>query len=667
MLRKMGSLRISGRKAWVAAMVAASTLNPAGLHAAKPTPQVALEIASPVQKDVQYDRPTKEQADKCKLDTLSADQGAGWIVRDANGQILRRFIDTNKDTKLDLWCYYRDGIEVYRDIDSNFNGKADQYRWLGTAGSRWGIDENEDGRIDSWKVISPEEVTFEVTAALRDRDADRFNRLLLTKDELVDLGLGDNQRQALAKKITAAAASFPELVRKQRLVSEKTVWSNFGATQPGIVAANGEELTKDLLVYENVSAVVEAEGKHGQVAVGTLIQVGRVWRLIDVPANLLDDKLAGHPGGYFFAAAAASSSPARPSAGEPTAEMQKLTEELEKIEQALASATDPAKLSAGNAQRADILEKLYEVASTDEERTTWIRQLADTISSAVQAGGYPEGIERLDKLAEKLQSAQAKPEYRGYVKFRKLLAAYSAEVQDPQVDPVKLQERWTEQLQGFIEEFPQTSDAPDAMLQLALAQEFASKTEEALKWYGRIATEFPNTDVAKKATGAKLRLESVGQVIPLKARTLDGRTVDLTQLRGNLVVIHYWATWCEPCKQDMAKLRDLQAKYAKQRLRIIGVNLDNDPKVANEFLKNARLPWDQAYEPGGLEGRLAVELGIFTLPTMLLVDADGKVVNRNLHAAELESELARRFRTEGTAQPPRNALPPTKAPSSKLK
>ena len=47
-----------------------------------------------------------------------------------------------------MWCYFLDGLEVYRDIDSNFNGKADQYRWFHTAGTRWGTDKNEDGRID---------------------------------------------------------------------------------------------------------------------------------------------------------------------------------------------------------------------------------------------------------------------------------------------------------------------------------------------------------------------------------------------------------------------------------------------------------------------------------------------------------------------------------------
>jgi hypothetical protein len=56
-------------------------------------------------------------------------------------------------------------------------------------------------------------------------------------------------------------------------------------------------------------------------------------------------------------------------------------------------------------------------------------------------------------------------------------------------------------------------------------------------------------------------------------------------------------------------------------------------------MKSNRLPWPQLYEQGGLDSRLANELGILTLPTMLLVDKQGKVINRNLHVTELEREL----------------------------
>ena len=66
-------------------------------------------------------------------------------------------MDTNGDQSPDVFRYYRHGLEVYRDIDSNFNQKPDQYRWMNWGGTRWGLDPNEDGRIDEWKMISAPE------------------------------------------------------------------------------------------------------------------------------------------------------------------------------------------------------------------------------------------------------------------------------------------------------------------------------------------------------------------------------------------------------------------------------------------------------------------------------------------------------------------------------
>ena len=85
------------------------------------------------------------------------------------------------------------------------------------------------------------------------------------------------------------------------------------------------------------------------------------------------------------------------------------------------------------------------------------------------------------------------------------------------------------------------------MLQLAIAQEFAGKDEDALGWYSRIVKEFPNAELAAKAAGAKRRLESVGQSIELRGKTLTGAPFDAARFRGHVMLIHYWATWCEPC------------------------------------------------------------------------------------------------------------------------
>jgi hypothetical protein len=104
--------------------------------AAESTAEQALEL-QPVQTDVEYDIPAADAIKKCKIEP-ERELGSGWAVRDESGRLLRRFLDTNGDNKLDQWSYFLDGIESYRDVDANFNGNADQYRWLGTTGIRWG-------------------------------------------------------------------------------------------------------------------------------------------------------------------------------------------------------------------------------------------------------------------------------------------------------------------------------------------------------------------------------------------------------------------------------------------------------------------------------------------------------------------------------------------------
>jgi thiol-disulfide isomerase/thioredoxin len=611
--------------------------------AAQVTAEQALAL-KPIQSDGDFDLPDEEQIAKCTVQAKTDNNAAGWVVLDPSGQLLRRFLDTNGDNRVDLWCYCKAGIEVYRDIDSDFNGKADQYRWLGTSGIRWGVDKDEDGRIDAWKMISAEEVTAEIVTALRTRDPIRFQRLLPSEAEIASLGLGDTQRGEVTEMVSRAAGGFPDLARRQTAVTAQSKWLNFGASQPGVVPAGLDGSTKDLIVYDNVSAIVETDGKHEQVAVGTLVKVEGGWRVIDLPSNVHDAQTAVLPGGYFFQQAAYVRQEAVAENEGISEAVQKLIRDLETVEKALESASGPQELAKLNANRADILARLVENASTSEEREAWIRQFADSISAAVQSGGYPDGVQQLKRLGDQLKKAAPQSPVTAYTEFRFLAARYAHQLAQPSADYAKIQEQWLTDLREYVNVYPKSEDAAEAMLQLAVGEEFAGKTEDAIVWYGRIVETFGDSTHAKKAAGAKRRLESVGKTISVQGPALNGKTISLEQYRGHAVLIHYWATWCEPCKQDMTLLRQLQAKYATQGLSLIGVNLDSDRATAVSFLQRNSLPWLHLYEAGGLDSRLATELGVLTLPTMILVDKDGKVLNRNIHAAELDEELGKRLR-----------------------
>jgi thiol-disulfide isomerase/thioredoxin len=628
---------------FLAAAVAASAAFTSVAMAAPPTAEQALGLA-PIQKGIEYEIPEKAAAAKCKVASEAGDT-SGWVVRSDAGEVLRRFLDTNGDNKVDQWCYYRHGIEVYRDIDSDFNGMADQYRWLGTAGTRWGLDSNEDGKIDTWKQISAEEVTAELVNAVRDRDSAKFATLLLTETELKNLSLGEERTKEISDKLTKAAKGFAQFATKQKLVNAKSDWLNFGGNQPGILAAGTGGSKKDLIVYDNVAAVVETDGKTVQLPVGAMVKVGDTWKLIDLPSIADDSAVAAAPG-YFFQAPlpkVADTGDGTPAEAGLSPEVQKLIGELERIDKDLGLAKTPGAQARLNGERADLMEQLAEKAANAEERTNWQRQMADTVSAAVQGGGYPDGVARLKQLYDKLVDAKAAKNDLAYVKFRHMTAAYTQSLQGEKTDFVKVQEQWLKDLNEFVEEYPNCDDAAEGMLQLAIAQEFAGKDEDATKWFDTIVEKFPKHELAKKAAGASYRLNSVGKPLRLRGKTIEGRDFDLATVKGKMVVVHYWSTWCEPCKADMEELKKLQAKYGKG-LAVVGISLDNDPIDAGSYVKSKKLTWTQLYEPGGLESRLANELGVLTLPTMLLIDKQGKVLSRSISAGELDAELGKQLK-----------------------
>jgi len=601
--------------------------------AAQPTVEYALGLA-PFQKNVDYDKLAPDQA---KGATLKMEKEGGlnaWVVRGPRGEVLRSFADTNADKVVDRWSYFKDGMEVYRDIDADFNAKADQARWVNIGGSRWGLDEDENGTLDAWKSLSAEEATAEIVAALKARDPALFTRLLPTKDDLVTAGFEEPLLSELVARAAKAGKEFASLAKAQQQINADVQWNNMLAAQPGVLPAGTPGVAKDVLAYDNVVALIDAgaKGATGQVYVGSLVRCGDVWRPIDAPQVPGAQGEIAETLGFFTPQMSAGTAN-----GEVPAEneaLKPLLAKLREIEATLRDATGKAREAAA-AEQVEVLEQVVAGAEADQ-KSFWTRQLAETIAASIQEGTLAGGTDKLEAIVA--GSADDEP-LQAFAAFRLTQARYTVAMQAPGADVGKVQTAWLEELAAFVKDHPKAADAAEALLQMGIADEFGGNEKNALARYESIVKEFPESGSAKKARGASRRLQSVGKTLALSGTAVDGSSVSLESLKGVPVLVHYWATWCEPCKVDIAQIKELYTKYGPKKFAVVGIALDTDKAQLAKYLGQKPIPWPQLHEAGGLDGRLAEELGVLTLPTMFLLDAEGKVVDRNLVIADLEKKL----------------------------
>lgn len=116
---------------------------------------------------------------------------------------------------------------------------------------------------------------------------------------------------------------------------------------------------------------------------------------------------------------------------------------------------------------------------------------------------------------------------------------------------------------------------------------------------------------------------SVGEAPPpIDLPDQDGKNVDLKELRGNVVLVDFWASWCGPCKREMPVLESLHKKYADQGLVIVGVNIDSNAKKMNKFLKGAPVSFRIVHDP-----RIAIAQRYepSTMPSSYLIGRAGKL------------------------------------------
>ena len=125
----------------------------------------------------------------------------------------------------------------------------------------------------------------------------------------------------------------------------------------------------------------------------------------------------------------------------------------------------------------------------------------------------------------------------------------------------------------------------------------------------------------------KFARETIGKPLAMKFEALGGREVDLSKMKGKVVLIDFWATWCGPGVKEIPSIKKLYDKYQGRGFEVVGISLDSDRVKLEAFIDKNGMGWPQFFDGKGWSNRLAKEYGIRSISTLWLVDKEGNLVD----------------------------------------
>ena len=129
--------------------------------------------------------------------------------------------------------------------------------------------------------------------------------------------------------------------------------------------------------------------------------------------------------------------------------------------------------------------------------------------------------------------------------------------------------------------------------------------------------------------------------------TPEGKQLSLQSLRGRYLLVDFWASWCKPCRESFPKMKEIYSRFHGKGFEILGVSDDSKSEAWLKAIADDKLPWLHVideFPEKNKPARVGTLYATHYIPSTLLLDKEGKIVAKNLHAEELEKKLEELFK-----------------------